>query len=355
MPVLFITRSQKRRRTAQRMADGLWEQWLPRRRGFFSEGNFGGQLGVKRREMKLSFFFNFNPDVRSWLEGMLSSSSESEDAPAGPDEAHGMVKEESEEERTIEPVWRQMRAVEEEIKVNKEEVNDAWAAWVPVGVTEALKKSKTFKEYQENRVFKFLHFFSGPKDVLGQAIERMAGLQGIQVQVASLDIAFGDDLSGPQPFNDFLELARTGDLDSAYSGFPCGSFSRARYREGTGPPPVRSGQWIYGLDSRQQAEADKGSLLAIRSTQVVGDLLQSQRLRKVPDCGTLGNPPGSEDQQEGPAWCLPEAEKFMKDFDGETAEFNTCGFQQKERVRWWKPGKIGGKLPGMRAFVVQEV
>ena len=255
----------------------------------------------------------------------MSSSSESEDAPAGPDEAHGVVKEESEEERTIEPVWRQI---------------------------------KTFKEYQENRVFKFLHFFSGPKDVLGQAIGRMAGLQGIQVQVASLDIAFGDDLSGPQPFNDFLELARTGDLDSAYSGFPCGSFSRARYREGTGPPPVRSGQWIYGLptnDSRQQAEADKGLFLAIRSTQLVGDLLQSQRLRKVPDCGTLENPPGSEDQQEGPAWCLPEAEKFMKDFDGETAEFNTCGFQQKERVSWWKPGKIGGKLPGMRAFVGQEV
>ena len=116
---------------------------------------------------------------------------------------------------------------------------------------------------------------------------------------------------------------------------------------------MRSGQWTYALptnDSGQQVEADKGSLFAIRSAQLVGDLLQSQRLRKVPDCGTLENPLGSKDQQEGPAWCLPEIEKFMKDFDGETAEVNTCGFQQKERVRWWKPGKIGGKLPGMKAL-----
>ena len=206
---------------------------------------------------------------------MLSSSSESEDVPAEPDEAHGEVKVESEDERSVEPVWRQQKAVKQEDKV-KEEISEAW---VPVRLTEALKKSKMFKEFQENRNFKFVNFFCGSKDVLGQAVERMAGLQGIKVQVASLDIASGDDLSGPQPFNDFLELARTGELEPAHSGFPCGSFSRARYREGTGPPPVRSGQWIYGLptkDPRQQAEAEKGSLLAIRSAQLVGDLRRAR-------------------------------------------------------------------------------
>ena len=53
-------------------------------------------------------------------------------------------------------------------------------------------------------------------------------------------------------------------MDAAHSGFPCGSFSRARYREGSEPPPVRSKQWIYGLptnDVKQQAEAGLGSLL----------------------------------------------------------------------------------------------
>ena len=67
-------------------------------------------------------------------------------------------------------------------------------------------------------------------------------------------------------------------MDAAHSGFPCGSFSRARYREGSEPPPVRSKQWIYGLptnDVKQQAEAGLGSLLAIRSVQFAADLLQS--------------------------------------------------------------------------------
>ena len=47
---------------------------------------------------------------------MLSSSSEFEDIPAEPDEGHGEVKEESEEERSIEPVWRQMKAVKQEVE-----------------------------------------------------------------------------------------------------------------------------------------------------------------------------------------------------------------------------------------------
>ena len=104
------------------------------------------------------------PGARSWLESMLSSSSEFENVPAEPDEGHGEVKEESEEERSIEPVWRQMKAVKQEVKV-KEEINEAW---VPVRVTEALKKSKTFKEFQENRVFKFVHLFLWPKGRLGR-------------------------------------------------------------------------------------------------------------------------------------------------------------------------------------------
>ena len=91
-------------------------------------------------------------------------------------------------------------------------------------------------------------------------------------------------------------------------------------------------------------------MLVIRSMQFTADVLQSQRLRRVPDCGTLENPPGSEDKKDGPAWCLTEVDKFMTDFNCDAVEFNTCGFQQKERVRWWKPGKIGGKLLGMKSL-----
>lgn len=76
-------------------------------------------------------------------------------------------------------------------------------------------------------------------------------------------------------------------------------------------------------------------------------MIQCQRLRKVPECGTLENPPGSEDRLEGPAWCLPEADKFVKDFECEEAIFNTCAFQLKERTRWFKLAKFAGRLTGL--------
>eukprot|EP00435_Cladocopium_sp_Y103_P017963 s5122_g4.t1 len=261
------------------------------------------------------------------------------------------VKDESDDQREQPAGSLLKKEVKREEDVQQEQ---SAAPWVPDRVTKALKGAKSFKEFKERRVFNFVHFFSGVKDVLGEAVKRMADLQGIKVKVYALDKEQGIDLSAQQPFGDMLDLTRTGEIDASHCGFPCGSFSRARYREGSGPPPVRSSQWIYGLPTnsvRQQAEADLGSLLAIRSVQFTSDVLQSQRLRAVPDCGTLENPPGSEDQREGPAWMLPELVNFMRQFGGETADYNTCGFQQKERTRWWKPGRFGGKLTGMQLLV----
>ena len=44
-----------------------------------------------------------------------------------------------------------------------------------------------------------------------------------------------------------------------------------------------------------------------RLVEVIGAILKSQRKRKVPQSGTLENPPGSETREEGPAWELPES------------------------------------------------
>ena len=79
--------------------------------------------------------------------------------------------------------------------------------------------------------------------------------------------------------------------------------------------------------------------------------MQSQRLRQVPDVGTMENPPGSDSKAEGPAWTLPEfldfADKKMKTTE---ACFNTCAYQMKERVRWFKPAKFGGLLAGLASL-----
>ena len=198
---------------------------------------------------------------------MLSSSSESEDVPADGANEQTATKEESEDDREVDPEWRKVKTENEEDEEKKQED----APWIPIRVTEALQGPKTFKEFMERRRFNFLHMFSGSIDGLGEAVSRMAELQAIKVRVVALDKKRGMNLAEPQPFNDFLELVRTGEFDAAHCGFRGRSFNRRRYREVPGTAPVRYSQWIYGLpsnDREQQAEADLGSLLAIRSVQI---------------------------------------------------------------------------------------
>ena len=90
--------------------------------------------------------------------------------------------------------------------------------------------------------------------------------EGIKVKVDSFDklLCETHDLAAEQPFAQILENATKDEYDGGHAGFPCGSFSRARYNTaGDGPPPVRSGAEIYGLPTnnrKQQAEADKGTI-----------------------------------------------------------------------------------------------
>ena len=224
--------------------------------------------------------------------------------------------------------------------------------WVPKRITEALRKSNSFSEYKSNRLFVFVHMFSGEHDVLGEAITQAAEKEGIKVYIVNLDklIDKNFDLSKDHPYVDILEDAQSGEYDGGHAGPPCGSFSMARYNEGSGPPPVRSLEQIYGLASnnaQQQAEADRGTILFVRSLQVIGEIIQAQRLRRVPECGTVENPPGSESQREGPAWRLPEAETWLEGFGADTVRFNTCGYQMKQLRRWWKMAQFAGRLEGL--------
>ena len=223
---------------------------------------------------------------------------------------------------------------------------------VTVRVRKALEKSSSFAEFKKNRLFVFIHMFSGKEDVLGKEITRQAEAEGLDVYIVNLDKLTDEsfDLSKDQPYCDILEDARGGEYDGGHAGPPCGSFSMARYNEGHGPPPVRSLAEIYGLSSnspRQQAEADEGTILFVRSLQVIGEIIQSQRMRKVPECGTVENPPGSSSQKEGPAWRLPESEEWMEEFQAEVAQFNTCAYQMKEQRRWWKMAQFAGRLEGL--------
>ena len=216
-------------------------------------------------------------------------------------------------------------------------------------VTRALEQPD-FGKFRSKRLFRFLHLFSGPRDVIGDALKELCDKEGIQLQVVSVDKVIGEgaDLMNDEPYGQMLHNAGKGHYDAGNAGFLCGSFSRARYnRSGFGPPPVRSLQWIYGLEgntAKQQAEAGRGTVLAVRGSNIIGAILDSQRNRKVPRCGTLENPPGSKSQEEGPAWQVPEIKKFLETFNATVADYNTCAFQEGMAVRWFKPGRLAGCL-----------
>lgn len=223
-------------------------------------------------------------------------------------------------------------------------------AEVPERVARCLKESKDFGQYKRTRSFKFVHLFAGPRDVLATSLRTECEKGGILLEVESYDKFMNQthDLSAAEPLDGILNKAKNMECDGGHASFHCGSFSRARLNaKGDGPGPVRSGSEIYGLSTnnrRQQAEADKGTVLAVRSGLVIAEGVMAQRKRAVPTVGTLENPSGSETREEGPAWELPELKDFVERLEAATATFNTCAYQNKEKDRWFKPGRITGCL-----------
>ena len=150
----------------------------------------------------------------------------------------------------------------------------------------ALKNSKTFEEFRRNRPFKFLHLYSGPNDPLGEAIKVEAARNRLEVVVLSLDNKLDPtlDLSRPASHQTMMQDVGRGEWDYIHSGFPCGSFSMARHHQVAGQPgPVRDKSHIYGLptnDERQQAEADRGTRMAVQSAEVYEKQVKACEARK---------------------------------------------------------------------------
>ena len=219
--------------------------------------------------------------------------------------------------------------------------------WGP-GILEILNNAEDFSQYKRERVFRFVHLFSGPVDHLKEALLAEASKEGLNVKVESYDkeAKSKDDLMADTPY---VELVASADsVDGYHAGFPCGSYSRVRHREG-GPPPVRDRAAPYGLATNsklQQAEADRGTVLAVRSSILAAVVLDNQRKKKLGECATLENPPGSSDGPDLPAWELPEVATFMDKYKAVIAEFNTCRYMGG-KSRWWKPAKWGGRLQGL--------
>ena len=222
--------------------------------------------------------------------------------------------------------------------------------WNPRAL-QLLKGNPSFAQYKDQRTFRFVHLFSGAKDMLKTALEMEGKKEGIKIEVESYDRdgPAAHDLAADSPYEDIVNSVDT--IDGVHSGFPCGSFSMVRSKEG-GPPPVRSREWPYGFPSnseRQQKEADRGTVLAVRSTIVASKVLDKHRVRKVGEVATLENPPGTEEGPDIPAWELPEVKRFLEQYEAVQANFNSC-IHMKGASRWWKPARWAGRLQGLESL-----
>ena len=220
--------------------------------------------------------------------------------------------------------------------------------FVPARVKLALEGAKSFDDFRNRRPFKFLHLYSGPNDPLSEAIKIEGAKQRLQVETKSLDkkIDATVDLAKPRIFELTTHDVEQGEWDFVHSGFPCGSFSRARHNDVPGQPKaVRNKEFIYGLpgNSRQQQdEADRGTHMACQSGKIYETQIAACKRRKVPPLGSMENPPG--DEVSGSAWDLPELQGALQRTGGSMARYNTCAYMSREKVRFYKPGVWAGKL-----------
>ena len=222
---------------------------------------------------------------------------------------------------------------------------------VPKRIVRALEEAGNFEDYRQRRIFRYLHLYSGPRDMLKQEIEAEAQKARLRVECVSLDRKLdpGMDIGTVKAHSTLKSEVSEGEWDGTHAGFPCGSFSRARHNDVPGmPKPVRDGNNIYGLPTNsesQQDEADRGTMMAAQAAWLMEEQIQSCKRRRVPPVATLENPPG--DKKCGSAWQLPEVKVVMDKVGASVAQFNTCSFQTKQKTRWYKPGQFVGRLEGL--------
>ena len=195
----------------------------------------------------------------------------------------------------------------------------------------------------------FLHLFSGPQDLLGEAIKAAAEAEGVRVEVEAYDLATGHDLAEAGLQRQIADKARKGGYHAAHAGFPCTTFTRLRWRAEKGlPGPVRSRQFIYGLPSNsraQQKEADRGTLFACLSLRLLDLVENSEAAGHV----TIENPPETDHPMAGSAYYLPEVIEWINRPCTEYADFNHCFYASpgEGEQLYKKPQRLVGRLPGL--------
>ena len=93
------------------------------------------------------------------------------------------------------------------------------------------------------RVFRVAHLFSGHRrhGDLEWWLRELAGERGLMIEVWSIDVSVDPTLDLTRDIVELLSIAfRAGFFHAAVAGPPCSTWSRARFRGGKGPRPLRT-------------------------------------------------------------------------------------------------------------------
>ena len=129
----------------------------------------------------------------------------------------------------------------------------------------------------QHRLFVVMHVFTGsrrPGD-LHEQVHNLAEEYRLLIFAVSIDVALGDDhdICRDKLWNSIHDLIQAGFVVGCVCGPPCNTWSIARHRVGTGPPPLRSAQHPYGLpwvleNHQQRLICEKGTVLFRKAIEI---------------------------------------------------------------------------------------
>ena len=193
----------------------------------------------------------------------------------------------------------------------------------------------------------FLHLFSGSRDRLGEALTNEAKAAGFDLIVEAYDICKGDDLTNPSLVREILTKASS-------CWVPVHHLHQTTLETGRGPARTRALEAArLPQNSRaQQDEADRGTLLAITSVQILEAVEASCAVDGMQRTVTFENPPETCHPQAGSAFYLPEIVRWLNREGIEYADFNNCIYANPAigEQPYRKPQRFVGKLPGLTSL-----
>ena len=99
---------------------------------------------------------------------------------------------------------------EDNVDWDPDDVSVIQGEWHPQAL-ELLRSTGDFAKYKESRTFRFVHLFSGARDVLKPALEKAASKEGLRIKVESYDRdgPQKQNLAEDRPYMDLLETVDT--------------------------------------------------------------------------------------------------------------------------------------------------